>query len=84
LVLAKIFQYLFVHQKENRLKPLAKVKRTREEMQIALENRKKVAANFLRIAFKRKNRVEEGRASSSKVKREQESTNLRSQKNDEG
>ncbi len=73
-----------MHQKENRLKPLAKVKRTREEMQIALENRKKVAANFLRIALKRKNRVEEGRASSSKVKREQESTNLRSQKNDEG
>jgi hypothetical protein len=80
LVLAKIFQYLFVHQKENPLKPLAKVKRTREEMQIALENRKKVAANFLRTTFKRKNRVEEGRASNSKVKREQESTNLRSQK----
>ncbi len=41
LILAKIFQYLFVHQKENPQKPLAKVKRTKEEMQVALENRKK-------------------------------------------
>ncbi len=32
LVLAKIFQYLFVHQKDNPKKPLAKVKKTREEM----------------------------------------------------
>jgi hypothetical protein len=32
LVLAKIFQYLFVHQKDNPDKPLYKVKRTREEM----------------------------------------------------
>jgi hypothetical protein len=32
LVLAKIFQYLFVYQKENPQKPLAKVFKTREEM----------------------------------------------------
>jgi hypothetical protein len=32
LILAKIFQYLFVHQKENPQKPPTKVKRTREEM----------------------------------------------------
>jgi hypothetical protein len=32
LVLAKIFQYIFVHQKENLQKPPTKVKRTREEM----------------------------------------------------
>jgi hypothetical protein len=32
LILAKMFQYLFVHQKENPHKPPAKVKRTREEM----------------------------------------------------
>jgi hypothetical protein len=32
LVLAKIFQYLFVHQKDNPQRPSAKVKRTREEM----------------------------------------------------
>ncbi len=32
LVLAKIFRYSFVHQKENSQKPLAKVKKTREEM----------------------------------------------------
>jgi hypothetical protein len=32
LVVAKIFQYLFVHQKDNPQKPLTKVKRTKEEM----------------------------------------------------
>jgi hypothetical protein len=32
LVLAKIFQYLFMHQKDNPNKLLAKVKKTREEM----------------------------------------------------
>jgi hypothetical protein len=32
LILAKIFQYLFIHQEENPQKPLAKVKRFREEM----------------------------------------------------
>ncbi len=49
-------------------------------MQTTLENKKKVIANFLRSAFKRKNRVEEGGALGSGVKREQESTNLRAQK----
>jgi len=34
-----------VHQKDNPHKPLANVKRTREEMWTTLENRKKVAAN---------------------------------------
>jgi hypothetical protein len=29
LVLAKVFQYLFVHQKDNPYKPPAKVKKTR-------------------------------------------------------
>jgi hypothetical protein len=32
LVLAKIFQYMFVHQKDNPKKPSAKVKRTKQEM----------------------------------------------------
>jgi hypothetical protein len=32
LVLVKIFQYLFLHQKENAQKPPTKVKRTREDM----------------------------------------------------
>jgi hypothetical protein len=36
LILAKIFKYMFVHQKEN---PQAKVKRTREDMQAILDNR---------------------------------------------
>jgi hypothetical protein len=36
LVLAKKFQYLFVHQKDNPQKPPTKVKRTREEMQTTL------------------------------------------------
>jgi hypothetical protein len=31
-VLAKIFQYLFVHQKDNPQKPPTKVKRTKKEM----------------------------------------------------
>jgi hypothetical protein len=68
--LAKIFQYLFVHQKDNSHKPLVKVKRTREKMLIALENRKKIAVDFPISAFKRKNKVEEGRALGSGVKRE--------------
>ncbi len=49
-------------------------------MQTTLDNRKKVTTNFLRSAFKRKNKVEEGGASSFRVKREQESTNLKAQK----
>jgi hypothetical protein len=40
LVLVKIFQYLFVHQKDNPWKPLAKVKRTREEMHTTLKKQK--------------------------------------------
>ncbi len=80
LVLAKIFQYMFVHQKENPQKPPTKVKRTREEMKTTLENRKKVVTNSPRSVFKKKNKVEEGGASSLGVKREQENTNLRTQK----
>jgi hypothetical protein len=39
--MAKIFKYLFVHRKENPQKPDAKVKKTKKEMQVALENRRK-------------------------------------------
>jgi len=53
--MAKIFKYLFVHQKENLQKPHAKVKRTREEMQASLENIKKDVIEFPKNAFKRKN-----------------------------
>ncbi len=53
---------MFVHQKDNPHKPLAKVKKTRKEMLKALENRKKIVVDFPRNAFKRKNRVEEGGA----------------------
>jgi len=66
-----------VHQKDNPHKPSAKVKRTREEMQTRLENRKKDVTDFPISALKRKNRVEEGGALGSRVKREQESTNLK-------
>jgi hypothetical protein len=59
-----------VHQKDNPQKPLAKVKRTSEEMEITLENKKKLAAHFPRSALKRKNKVEEGGTSSSIVKKE--------------
>jgi len=48
-------------------------------MKTTLENRKKVATKFLRNAFKRKNKIEEG-ASSSRVKREHENTYVRAQK----
>ncbi len=53
MVLAKIFQYLFVHEKENSHNRLAKVKRTREEMQITLKNRKKVTTNSPKKMFLR-------------------------------
>jgi hypothetical protein len=49
---------------------LTKVKRTREEMQTTLENRKKAITYSPKSVFKRKNKVEQGRASSSIVKRE--------------
>jgi hypothetical protein len=51
---------MFVHQKEN---PQAKVKRTREEMQAALENREKVIKKSPRNDLKRKNKVEKCGAS---------------------
>ncbi len=46
LILAKIFKYMFVHQKENPQKPHAKVKKTKEEMQATLDKRKKVVATL--------------------------------------
>jgi hypothetical protein len=49
---------------------MAKVKRTREEMQITLENKKKVTIDSPRSALKRKNKVEEGKALGLIVKRE--------------
>ncbi len=49
-------------------------------MQTTLKNRKKVVADFPRNALKRKNRVEEGGASSSGVKREHENKDLKAQK----
>jgi hypothetical protein len=67
-------------EKGNPQKPLVKVKRTREEMEITLKMRKKVATDSPRSALKRKNILEEGKASSSRVKREHESTNLKAQK----
>ncbi len=59
-----------MHQKDNPHKPLAKVKRTREEILTTLENRKKTIVDFPRNALKRKNKVEEGGALGSGVKRE--------------
>jgi len=53
---------LFVHQKENPHKQPAKVKKTKEEMQITLENRKRDIAESPRSALKRKMKVEEGEA----------------------
>jgi hypothetical protein len=59
-----------VHQNNNPQKPSAKVKRTREEMQTTLKNKKKVVIDSLRSVLKRKNKVEEGGASCSRVKKE--------------
>jgi len=65
-----------VYQKEIPRKSPAKVKKTREEMQTTLEERKKVAIDSPRNVLKKKNRVEGG-VLGSKVSREQESTNLK-------
>jgi hypothetical protein len=51
-------------------KPLAKVKKTRKEMQTTVEHRRKVVAKSSRSVFKRKNRIEEGGALGSRVKKE--------------
>jgi hypothetical protein len=61
---------------------LAKIKRTREEMQITLENMKKVVMNSPRSVLKNNNIVEEGGALGSGVKKEHES--LDGTRNDEG
>ncbi len=68
---------MFVHQKENPHKPPTKVKRTKEEMQTTLENKKKATSDSLKSVLKRKNRVEEGGGSSLGVKREQESIDMK-------
>ncbi len=60
-----------MHEKENPHKPPTKVKKTREEMWITLENKKEVATHFLRSVLKRKNKVEEGGAFSSRMKSKQ-------------
>jgi hypothetical protein len=70
LVLGKNLSISICVSKGEPHKPLAKVKTTREEMKTTLENKKKVASNSPRSAFKRKNRVEEGGAPSSRVRRE--------------
>ncbi len=80
LVLAKIFQYMFVHQKDNPHNPPTKVKRTRKEVQTTLKNKKKTIVDFPRSVFKRKNKVEERGTSSSIVKKEHESTYSRHKK----
>jgi hypothetical protein len=53
-----------------------RLKKTREEMQTTLEDRKKVAVDSPRNVLKKKNRVEGG-VLGSKMSREQESTNLK-------
>jgi hypothetical protein len=42
-----------------------------------LDDKNKIAVDFLRSALKRKNKVEEGRTLGSRVKREHESIELR-------
>jgi hypothetical protein len=45
---------MFMHQHENPWKPPTKVKRTKEEIQTTLENRKKATTEYPRSVFKRK------------------------------
>ncbi len=45
-------------------KTMTKVKRTREEMETTLENKKKATTNSPKIVLKKKNKVQEGGASS--------------------
>ncbi len=49
-------------------------------MQTSLQNRKKVVANSSRSVFNRKNRVEEGGASCTGMKRDHDSTEAKAQK----
>jgi hypothetical protein len=44
---------MFMHQKKNPHKPPTKVLKTKEEMQITLENRKKVVTKFPRSVSRR-------------------------------
>ncbi len=69
-----------MHQKDNPQKPPAKVKRTREKMQTILENRNKIVTNFPINVLKKNNKVEEGRDSGLRVKKEQNNTYVRAQK----
>ncbi len=71
---------MFVYQKENPQKPPTKVKRTKEEMQRTMENKKKATTNSPRSAFKRKNIVEERGALGLGEKKEHESTYMKAQK----
>ncbi len=77
MILAKKIRYLFIHQTENPHKPHAKVKRTRKEMQATLENKRKDIVESLRSALKKKNKVEEGGALRSIIKKEHEGTKAR-------
>ncbi len=74
---------MFVHQKENPQKPPTKVLKFKEELQATLENKKTITINFPINVCKRKNQIEEGGTSCLGMKREQESRNVRAQKNDE-
>ncbi len=65
---------MFVHQKENPQKSQAKVKKTREEMLTILYNGRKVIVESPISVLYKKNKVKEGGALGSRVKREQEST----------
>jgi len=60
-----------MHQKDNPQKRPVKVKRTKKEMQTTLKNKKKATVDSPISVFKRKNKVEERGASSSRVKKEQ-------------
>jgi hypothetical protein len=80
LIIGKNLSKFVCASKGQSTKKLAKVKRTREEMLTTFENIKKALANSSKSALKRKNKVEEGGALVSRMKREHESIYLKAQK----
>jgi hypothetical protein len=62
-------KFILFQQKNSPQKPHTKVKRTREEMHVALENRRMTTTKSPRSVLKRKNIIEEGGASRLGVKK---------------
>jgi hypothetical protein len=69
LILAKIFKYLFVHQKENPQKPQAKVKSTRNVFEVALESRRKATTNLQKVFLRGRTKLKKVEPQDQKLKK---------------